>query len=314
MEELTLAYRDVDRLPVIHCIKEMALRHYGIDVRVVQIKHYGEFESAIFGGAADVLIDHVEFLYREAVQGRKVTFFCAPKIVRGLELVVPNTIERLEQFTGETMAVRASGRPHAITLWLRMVGLHDKVRTLIVKDEEVGRWRQWQKIIRGECIAALIDPLYVSEALEAGLKVLAAPDLAVIGHYAQACTSTFARERPVLLRSYVKAVIHAICLMKYDRPAALAIVCGEPMKRMGITERELMGRHFAAIVEKLQVRPYPTLEAVSNTYEIAQDEYGAGGVNPLTLWDVHWVKELDDEGFIDDLLKSFASASTQTAG
>jgi hypothetical protein len=312
MENLTLAYRDVDRLPVIHCIKEMALRHYGIDVRVLQIKDYGEFESAIFAGAADVLIDHVEFLYREAAEGqKKVTFFCAPKTVRGLELVVAKSVERLEELAGKTMAVRASGRPHAITLWLRMLGLHDRVRTVIVKDDEVGRWGQWRKIISGECIAAFIDPLYVSDALEKGLKVLIVPDIAVVGHYAQACTSAFAREHPALLRSYVKAVIHAICLMKYDKAAALEIVCGEPMKRMGIGDRQLMERHFAAIVAQLQVKPYPTPEAISNTYEIAADEYGASGLNPLALWDLHWIKELDDEGFIDDLSKKFSTGGNQ---
>ncbi|MBM2811725.1 MAG: hypothetical protein HW416_2484, partial [Chloroflexi bacterium] len=25
-------------------------------------------------------------------------------------------------------------------------------------------------------------------------------------------------------------------------------------------------------------------------------------VNPLTLWDLHWLKQIDDEGFIDDLI------------
>jgi hypothetical protein len=304
MEPVRLAYRDVDRLPVIYCIKEMARQHYGIDVRVLQIKDYGEFESALFTGAADVLIDHVEFLYREAARGKKVTFFCAPKIVRGLELVVPKGLEGLEELAGKTMAVRGSGRPYAVNLWLRMVGLEDKVKVVIVKDDEVGRWGQWKKITGGECIAAFIDPLYVSDALQAGLKVLVAPDIPVVGHYAQACTSDFAREKSSLLRSYVKAVIHALCLMKYDNPGALRIVSGEPMKRMSIDDPQVMARHFAAIVEKLQVKPYPTPQAISNTYEIAVQEYGAAGLNPMTLWDLHWVKELDDEGFIDGLLKN----------
>jgi hypothetical protein len=140
--------------------------------------------------------------------------------------------------------------------------------------------------------------------LQAGLKVLAAPDIPVVGHYAQACTSDFAREKSSLLRSYVKAVIHALCLMKYDKPGALRIVSGEPMKRMSIDDPQVMARHFVAIVEKLQVKPYPTPQAISNTYEIAVQEYGAAGINPMTLWDLHWVKELDDEGFIDGLLKN----------
>ena len=303
METVRLAYRDVDRLPVIYCIREMARRHYGVDVCVLQIKDYDEFESAIFADAADILIDHVEFLYKEAAKGKKVTFFCAPKIVRGLELVVPKGLEGLQELVGKTMAVRDSGRPHAINLWLRMVGLEDKVRVVIVKDDEVGRWSQWKKVASGECSAAFIDPLYVSDALQAGLKILAVPDIPVVGHYAQACTSNFAREKSSLLRSYVKAVIHALCLMKYDKPEALRIVSGEPMKRMSINDPQIMARHFAAIVAKLQVKPYPTPEAISNTYEIAVKEYGAAGINPMTLWDLHWVKELEDEGFIDGLLK-----------
>ena len=76
------------------------------------------------------------------------------------------------------------------------------------------------------------------------------------------------------------------------------------MKRMSINDPQIMARHFAAIVAKLQVKPYPTPEAISNTYEIAVKEYGAAGINPMTLWDLHWVKELDDEGFIDGLLKN----------
>jgi hypothetical protein len=49
---------------------------------------------------------------------------------------------------------------------------------------------------------------------------------------------------------------------------------------------------------------------VTTTNEIAAHEYGAGVENPLTLWDLHWLKELDDEGYIDDLITRL-SAPTQ---
>jgi hypothetical protein len=57
------------------------------------------------------------------------------------------------------------------------------------------------------------------------------------------------------------------------------------------------------VVSGLKLKPYPTPLAVANTYEIATLEYPhASGINPLALWDLHWVKELDDQGFIDRLL------------
>ena len=307
METVRLAYRDDDRTPVIYCIREMALRHYGIDVEVLRIKDYGEFESAIFDGSADILIDHVEFLYAEATKERQITFFCAPKIVRGLELVVPQHISTPEEFAGKTMAVRDSGRPCAVNLWLRMMGLENKVEVVIVPDGQVGRWKQWKKVISGECIACFVDPLYLSDALQAGLRVLKVPDLQVVGHYAQACTSAFARKNSTRLQNYVKAVVHALCLVKHDKQAAMKIVAGEPVRRMKVEKLADMENYFDSIVAKLQLKPYPTPEAIANTYEIAVKEYGAQGINPLTLWDLHWVKKLDDEGFIDGLINETAS-------
>ena len=76
------------------------------------------------------------------------------------------------------------------------------------------------------------------------------------------------------------------------------------MRRMKISTQAEMEKHFGAIVSKLQIKPYPTPRAIAATYEIACEEYGAQGINPLALWDVHWVKELDDEDFIDDLIKN----------
>jgi hypothetical protein len=186
-----------------------------------------------------------------------------------------------------------------------MMGLEGKVGVPIFADADVGRWGQWKKVLNGECIACFMDPLYQEEPLKAGLKFLPVPDLPVISHYAQACTGAFAREKSAVLGDYVKALIHAICWMKHRKQEAMEVVTGEPMRRMKITDVHEMEKHFDAIIGKLQIKPYPTLEALAATYEIACKEYGAKGLNPLALWDLHWVKELDDQGFIDALTEGY---------
>jgi hypothetical protein len=306
MDTVRVAYRDDDRTPVIYCIREMGAKRYGINVEAVRIKPYGDFEASLFNDTADVLIDHVEFLYAEAAKGKKIVFFCAPRIVRGLDLMVPQHVKDVSAFAGKSMAVRQSGRPYTVTQWLRMIGLEGKVGVPIFSDEDLGRWGQWKKVVSGECIACFMDPLYQAEPLKAGLKILSVPDLAVVSHYAQACTAEFARKKSHTLRNYVKAVIHGICWMKHRKQEAMKVVTGEPMRRMKISDVHEMEKHFDAIVGKLQIKPYPTLEALAHTYEIACQEYGAKGLNPLALWDMHWVKELDDEGFIDGLIHNLA--------
>ena len=303
MPTLRLAYRDEDRIPVIFCIKEMARRYYNVDVEVILIKGTKEYEAALFNDACDVLIEHLEYLYPAAAEGKKVTMFCAPSLRRGLELVVATDVQSVEAFRGKNLAVRTSGRPHALVLWLRMMELENDMKIEMVSDNEVGRWNQWKKVVSGECIATFMSDLYLPSALAAGLKVLPVPDLPVVAHYAQACLSEFSRENSDLLRDYAKAVIHAVCLMILRKDDALKIVAQEPMKRMKITDHRELERQFDAIVKLLQLKPYPTPQAIANTFEIATAEFGAADINPLTLWDLHWVKELDDEGFIDSLIQ-----------
>ena len=83
MPSVRLAYRDEDRTPVIFCIKEMAQRHYGVNVEVILIKGTRDYEAALFNDACDVIIEHLEYLYPAAAQGKKVTLFCAPSLARG---------------------------------------------------------------------------------------------------------------------------------------------------------------------------------------------------------------------------------------
>jgi hypothetical protein len=303
MSTVRLAYRDEDRTPVIFCIKAMAERHYDVDVEVMLIKGTKDYEAALFNDSCDVIIEHLEYLYPAAAQGKKVTMFCAPSLGRGLELVVSDNVQTVEAFRGKTLAVRSSGRPHSLVLWLRMMGLEKDVKILMVHDDEVGRWGQWKKVLGGECVATFMSPLYLPNALAGGLRVLPVPDLPVVAHYAQACLSKFARESSDLLKEYIKAVIHAVCLMILRKEQALEIVAEEPMRRMKITDRSELERQFDSIVKGLQLKPYPTPQAIANTFEIATAEFGAADVNPLILWDLHWVKELDDDGFIDGLIR-----------
>lgn len=306
MRTIKLAYRDHDRTPVIYCIKAMAEQHYDVNVELVHIEDREEFEAALFAGACDAIIEHIEYLHTEAAKGKKITFFCAPQIHRGLKLVVPEKLTSLDDLRGKTMAVRDLGRPHAITLWLKKMGLEKEVETVIVKDKDVGRWKQWTKVASGECAACFMAPIYLPAALAAGLKVFPIAEAEMVSNFAQACLSSFARENSALMRDYVKAVLHAIALLIHSRDDAMEIIRQEPMRLMKVPDMGELRRQVDSIAEMLQVTPYPTLEAIVNTNETAASEYGAGVENPLALWDLHWLKELDDEGFIARLVAGFS--------
>ena len=149
-------------------------------------------------------------------------------------------------------------------------------------------------------------PIYLPAGLAAGLKTFPASEAEIVSLFAQACLSEFGRNNSTLIKVYLKAVIHALALLIYRREEAKAIIAQEPMRLMKITDLNELRRQVDSIAELLQIKPYPTIEAILNTDEIAAQEYGPTIDNPLTLWDLHWLKELDDEGFIDNLVASLS--------
>jgi len=49
-------------------------------------------------------------------------------------------------------------------------------------------------------------------------------------------------------------------------------------------------------------KPYPALPAVANAYELACLQYRvARDISPLALWDLHYLRALDESGFVDAL-------------
>ncbi len=152
-------------------------------------------------------------------------------------------------------------------------------------------------MLRGFYIPALF-----TRGPAAGLTVIPAPEIPVVGHFAQACLSEFARNHSGLMRQYVKAVLHALIFLTRDSDNAFEALSPELQKSIAVEDDAELKRRFDSVVNGLKIPPYPTTEAIANTYTVATMEYpGAAGLNPLALWDLHWVKELDDEGFIADL-------------
>jgi hypothetical protein len=220
------------------------------------------------------------------------------------QLVVGAGTTRIDDLRGKAIAVRDRGRPYAIAMQLRQLGLEGSVELVTVSDDDVGRWAQWKTVLSGQCAATFIPCLSIAPAVEAGLRVLEVSPLPYIGHFAHACATDYAASHDDLMVRYVKSAIHATCLLKLRRNAALEIVSDEPARLMRLQDnRAELERQVTCIATTLQTRPYPTPAALANTHEIACAEYpGSAGINPLTLWDLHWVKQLDDEGFIDTLV------------
>ncbi len=57
-------------------------------------------------------------------------------------------------------------------------------------------------------------------------------------------------------------------------------------------------------ITRSPIKPYPSLEGILNAWELSRMRYEeARGAYPAALWDMHYLRELDLSGFIDELLE-----------
>ncbi len=60
----------------------------------------------------------------------------------------------------------------------------------------------------------------------------------------------------------------------------------------------------AGSVANFPMKPYPTQDGIANAYELCCMQYDdAKSISPIALWDMHYIRELDLSGFIDELIQ-----------
>ena len=110
-------------------------------------------------------------------------------------------------------------------------------------------------------------------------------------------TRTFVRENPEAVRRFVKSIVESIALMKKDKEVAYSAMA----KWYGVKDREKLAANYG-VANTLPKKPYPALDGIKKTMEI-YDSLNMRKHKPEDFYDDHFVKELDQSGFIDSLYK-----------
>ncbi|HTE87176.1 MAG TPA: ABC transporter substrate-binding protein [Dehalococcoidia bacterium] len=303
MDGIQLVYRDVDRTPLLYVIRAMAMQRENLEVDIRKVSDGEDYEQGFLRGEFDLICEHLRFLFPARLAGHPVRCLAACQNRSSQKLLACDGINSLEDLIGKTVAIRAAPSSRiSATYWLRHLGLEGRVQTLNIDDAAVGRWQQWRKVASGEASAVVCSPLYQDAALNAGLHDLDAPPLPEIGSIFFAALGPFIDQHEDTLRRFLRALYRAVHTFHHDRKTAMAIVSGEPARLMGLRDLVEIERQYERLRENLDERPIPRLDALTTTYAMLDDGYmPLGGMNPLTLWDLHYVLELDEERFMEQL-------------
>jgi ABC-type nitrate/sulfonate/bicarbonate transport system substrate-binding protein len=169
------------------------------------------------------------------------------------------------------------------------------------KDDDFGLW---EAVRDGHVDAAFLTPPSTLFAERAGLKVIDIDPLPMIWFTTISSSLSFVERHPDLVERFLKAMMEGIAFFKTQPQKTMEILLRRYTNE-GQLDAETVGLLYRELAQILEPKLYPSLQAMANVYEegVRQDK-DALRVNPVSLWNFHHIRKLDDEGFAASLYGS----------
>lgn len=158
----------------------------------------------------------------------------------------------------------------------------------------------------GDVDACFLSKPSADFARRRGLKVVDLDPQHMIFYMTMSTSMKLIDERPDIIERVLKATIDGVAYFKQNREDVIGILMAR-YDNDGVLDRELAETLYDDLAPKLEPYLYPSMLAISNVYQEAlkQDEKNgdAANIHPLALWDFHFLRDIVDSGFVDDLYK-----------
>lgn len=172
-----------------------------------------------------------------------------------------------------------------------------------VEEHEVS----WVNTPRADTIAAIkdgtVDGAFLSppddeEARDAGLHVFTPPPLPMV--VAATVTTLWPKVAadPDLFKRVLRAVRMGIAFFKDEPEAMRKVMADDVAVELGISSDDRLEKLYRRNADLLERTLYPQAESVHNAFLLAvrQRPELVDRLSPMTLWDMHLLREIDAEG------------------
>ena len=270
----------------------------GLRAEIAYIRSGTTMSQALLAGELQVAQTGGPAVLQAAVGG--ADFVLVAVALNTTPIVLMGTVSKMEELKGKAIGVTRYGSNTDISARyaLRKFNLQpDKDVALIQLEDYPGIMGG---IASGRIAAgALADP-FTEHAQKLGYKEIA--NIAAMGLEFPFVTLTakksYVRDNPDVVQRFVRAYTEAIALYKNKPDLAVKVTA----KYTGIKDQETLASTVSFYAPKLARVPYPTTGGISFVLDqIAARDPRAKSVNPETLMDLRFVKQLEDSGFIKSL-------------
>ena len=277
----------------------------GLDVQLVYFTGGTTALMALVSGDTSVSQNAGPEVAHAYLGGSDVVFIAGGTVTLDYWLMGRPDIKSPEQLRGGSVAISRFGSvsDFIARFAVQRIGLTPGKDVTIV---QVGTTTdRLAAMAAGRIEATVLNPPTMFMAQRNGLNVIA--DVSSLGlafqHAAVVTTRRFIREHADTVRRYIRAQVEAVHRLKTDRETGMKVAA----KYFGrVKDRESMEKSYERYIseDKLPRKQYPTLEGIKTVLNtLGETESKAKAVKPEELVDLRFIKELDQNGFIDNLYR-----------
>jgi NitT/TauT family transport system substrate-binding protein len=222
------------------------------------------------------------------------------------KLVVRPGVRSIEDLRGKKIVADRLTSHAGLNVWLflKQQGLDADRGDVELVEMRGSSEERWKKVVAGEYDATFVTIPHDSRAAQAGAHVIAGSAIPMIRGVTLTTTMTFVREHAEDIRLLTRGFVDAIHFFITKPEETLEILSEHARPILKLQSDQEVKTLYDEWAQSLERKPYPALPAIANVFELAlRRNPEIAGYNPLALWDTHFVRELDDSGYIDGLYK-----------
>jgi ABC-type nitrate/sulfonate/bicarbonate transport system substrate-binding protein len=305
MDHVNFPYRSSSHLLLHHVIAESgSWEKHGLDVKYNYFISSADAHADIPAGRLEFVSGNHVSTYGHRARGDQWVYLGQATNVAKLSLVVrpDSEIATISDLREKYVASSSPKNEHPNLnewLYLKQHGLDvDKDEVAILDRKDHNNKSARDMLFDGDAHAALMTPPNTQIAAAAGLKVIEIDPLPMILNTSISTSISFVRDNPDLVQRFLKGILEGIAFFK-THPEATKKIMKESYTRKGELSNEVVDLVYEDLAQTLEPTLYPSLEAIANVYQLGvRQDPDALKVNPMALWDMHHLREIDDSGFI----------------
>jgi ABC-type nitrate/sulfonate/bicarbonate transport system substrate-binding protein len=221
-------------------------------------------------------------------------------------LVVAHGVRSVIDLKGKKVAVDKLTSHAGLNVWLflRQEGLDADRGDVDLVELRGPVEERWQRVLSGEFAGTFVTLPHDTRAERAGAHVIRVRAMPMIRGVTLTTTMSFVKNYEAKIRLLIRGFVDAIHFFITRKQETLEILKEHASPILHLQSDEEVETLYEEWAQSLGRKPYPAIEAIANVFRLAvRRNPEIASFNPLALWDSHYVRELDDSGYIDQLYR-----------